>query len=187
MARPSAISARQLARFDCAVGGRRVAQHRRRRHAGLVAARDQHVDVAQPHLAQPGRRHHRAHLGVVDQHDARAERADVLVGGLHELAARRRDRAGTVAGGVFVRVAHVEQVERARAVARASARPSSARDALDAEAGGNARGRGLGLGEPVAPTGAARACPCRSRRRGRRGCNPSCRCAAPPPCSAGRR
>ena len=68
----------------------------------------QHEHVLPAHLPQPGRGHHGAHLGVVDQHDAGAERADILVGRLDQLSAGRGDGAGDMAGFVLGRIAHVE-------------------------------------------------------------------------------
>ncbi len=51
----------------------------------------------QPICFEPRRRHDGAHRAVVDQHDAAIERADILVGRLHQLAAGRVDGAGQMA------------------------------------------------------------------------------------------
>ena len=139
------------------------------------------------HLAQPRRGHHRAHLGVVDQHDARAERADILVGRLHQLAAGRGERAGDMAGRVFGGIAHVEQIERARRRRRASARACARSMRATPKRRATSAAADLAQAKPVGATRSAHAAPCRSRRRGRRGSSPWCRCAAPPPCSARRR
>ncbi len=61
------------------------------------------------HLAQPARHHGGTHAIGIDQHEARAAHAHVLVGGLHQLAAGRVLGAGHGAGGVFLRRAHVAQ------------------------------------------------------------------------------
>ena len=71
---------------------------------------------------------------LVDQHDARAQRAGVLVGRLNELTARRRDRARQMAGGVFLGVADVEQIERAVRLLRSPAFDGGEADVLDLEA-----------------------------------------------------
>jgi hypothetical protein len=50
---------------------------------------------------------------VVAEHDACAERAGVMVGRLHQLPTGRRQRTGQMAGQIFGRIAHVEQISRA--------------------------------------------------------------------------
>ena len=97
-----------------------------RRRARLAPGRDQHEHLAPAHLPEPRRRHHGAHLVVVDQHDARAERAGILVGRLHQLPAGRRDRARDMAGR-DIRPDRARRTDRAcasrrRASARASPR-----------------------------------------------------------------
>src|SRR5262249_44174023 len=89
-------------------------------------------------------------------HDARAERAGILVRGLHELTARSGDRARHVAGVVFARIAHVEEIKAARIVG-APALDRGEIDARDAEAARHAIGGGFGPGKSVARdiTGAA--------------------------------
>src|SRR5258707_906826 len=85
---------------------------------------------------------------AVGQPDARAERADILVCRLHQLAAGRIDGAGQMAGRVFGRVADVEHIERAGDVV-AEARQPLAVDLHDAEFLADAFGRGLGPAEAL--------------------------------------
>ena len=58
----------------------------------------------------------RARFLVVADHDARAQYAGIEVGRLHQLAAGRGDGAGIMAGFVFRRFAHVEDIGGARGV-----------------------------------------------------------------------
>ncbi len=75
--------------------------------AGLQAAFEDDGVVA--HLAQPACHHRRTDPFCIEQHQPRAAHADVLVGGLHQLAARRVLRAGEGLRGEFFGRAHVAQ------------------------------------------------------------------------------
>jgi hypothetical protein len=83
-----------------------------------------------------------------------------LIGRLHKLAARRVAAAGAMAGAVFGRVAHVQQVDSAacvglhggerRLVDHANARcPREALRAFQREVGGPRRAGRMALGAPV--------------------------------------
>ena len=115
--------------------------------AGLGAGRHQHIDVAPAHLQQPRCRHDGAALEIVDQHHARAEDADILIGCLDELTAGRRDRSGKVARRIFARVAHVEDIKRARSALALPAAQRVEVDMLDAGTLADAGRRRLGPGQ----------------------------------------
>ena len=154
--------------------------------SGLVAGLRQHEHVLPAHLAQPRRGHDRAHLGVIDQHDARAERADIVIGRLHQLSAGRGKRAGDVPGRIFGRIAHVEKIERALASCARQCASVSAIDARDAETASPPDRRRPWPRRGRRPTAAARARLPAVRRSARRASSPWCRCAAPRPCWAPR-
>ena len=127
-------------------------EHRRDGHPRLqrVAfdAPLQHHRVAPPHLHEPGRGHRGAHAVAVDEDDARAKRADLLVGGLHELAARDPPGVGQVAGLVLLAGADVEDEERTPAGFRTPSVEGGAVDGPHVEALRDPRRRRAGLLEP---------------------------------------
>ena len=51
------------------------------------------------------------------------QRTGILIGRLHELSARRRKRARHMAGRVFGRIAHVEQIECSRRIGAKASEP----------------------------------------------------------------
>ena len=55
----------------------------------LAARLDENEHVLPSHPTQPGCGHEGAHLLIVDEDDARAEGADIMVRGLHQLTAGR--------------------------------------------------------------------------------------------------
>src|SRR5581483_5052195 len=91
---------------------RRPAEDHRLRLAGFRTRLGQYENIPPAHLLEPGSGHERAHLLVVTQNDSGSERAGVAIRSLHQLAAKRGDGAGEVAGRVFGRLAHVENVGR---------------------------------------------------------------------------
>ena len=105
----------------------------------------QHHRVAPAHLHEPGGGHRRAHAIVIDQHDARAQRAGLLVGSLHELAARDPSRVGQVSGLVLLAVADVEHEERTFTGLGAPSVEGGAVDRPHAEPLRHPRRRGTGL------------------------------------------
>jgi len=74
----------------------------------VVTLRFKHEDVVPAHLVEPGRGHHRAHASGVNQHESRVAYADVLVGRLHQLAARRMTRSGDSLRFEFLLRPHIE-------------------------------------------------------------------------------
>ena len=80
---------------------------RSRRTNGFSGAQDHRLV---PELAQPVRRERGAHALAIDQDHACATHAHPLVGGLHQLPARRMHRPLQVACRVLLGSAHIEQV-----------------------------------------------------------------------------
>ena len=119
--------------------------------ATLIARLRENKHVAKSHLAQPRPAHERAHFLVIDKHDPRAARPDIVIGRLNQLTAGRRHAPGHVSRCVFLRVAHVEEIERARRVFAQSLQ-IRALDAPDPET----------IGYPVG----SRSRPCQRVRRG---------------------
>ncbi len=109
----------------------------------------QHDDLGPTHLIQPRRRHASAHARIVDQHDARLERADITVGGLHQLTAGCGDRTRQMASLVLLRAAHVEQIKRALVTFAEPARERAMIDGSDAKALADIRSGGARLAQPL--------------------------------------
>lgn len=78
-----------------------------KRHAIQRAVEYLHVPAQ---LLQPMRGHDRARPVIIDEDEARAASPDPSVDRLDQLAARRRNRAGQVAGGEFLGRAYVEDM-----------------------------------------------------------------------------
>ncbi len=137
-------------------------------HAGVVAQ-----------LAQPARHRERAHAVVVEQHQPGPAHADVLVGGLDQLAAGRVLRAGQAA------VARIPRgcARRTETACAARRRPSrctvcaSTTGTLkrSARAWAAARMSAARRAGPIRDSGACR----RARVSGRPGTSPGCRFRAP--------
>ena len=109
----------------------------------------EHIDFGPAHLHQPRPGHHRAHAVVIDQHDAGVARRHIDVGGLHELAARRRARHREMSGLVLLGAAHVEDIERALVGFALETGQRGVVDALDAETLGDLVGERARLGQPL--------------------------------------
>jgi hypothetical protein len=79
--------------------------------AGVRQQIDRHGVRIPAHLFHPVRSHHGTHAVAVHEHDTRAPRGGVAIGFLHELTAGHAFHPREVGRGIFVRIAHVEDVQ----------------------------------------------------------------------------
>src|SRR4029079_14191070 len=83
---------------------------------------------------------------LIDEHDPRTERADVVIRSLHQLPTRGGTGTRKVSGRIFGRAAHIENVQRARGVV-CKIYKRVAVDVLHAASASDSRSAGFGPGK----------------------------------------